>query len=144
MSGDKPVRDFTKEAGVTVGMGFKGITEPVSAHCWHLQCQKEQRIRREWIRTYLPEQEKAEESMTQKFREEEVKTPGIFEQKERKLLLEGVSKEGGGRVAYLKARKELPPQQRYGDKTTASQAVGAKLRSGPPEWAQPSRWGKPM
>ena len=139
---EKVVKDYTREAGVTVAMGFKGITEPVSAHCWAMQCAKEQRLRREWIRTYLPEQELAEEEITRRFKEREIGTPGIFKVKERKLLLEGVSKEGGGRVAYLKARQQLGPEQRFGE-MRSSQVIGQKLRHGPPDWAQPSKWGKP-
>lgn len=137
--------DFTKVPGVTVGMGLKGTTDRVSAHCWTLQCSREQRIRREWIRTYLPSLEKEEDEILKRFQKEQTRTPGFLKlpPEHRNMISDGVSKEGKGRVGFLKERKKMNVEERFGKPVLASQIVGWHLRKGT-AYAQPSRWGPPL
>uniref|UniRef100_A0A7S1PP34 Sperm microtubule inner protein 1 C-terminal domain-containing protein n=1 Tax=Neobodo designis TaxID=312471 RepID=A0A7S1PP34_NEODS len=126
-----PVKDLQKEPAMTVAMGMK-LTQ-TSQECWRVACSKEARIRDEWVRTYMPELERREKEIAQRYNEREAERHAkALATKERQLLLDGVSKDGKGRIAYLKARRNLTPQERFGDATvTASQEAGWRVMSQP-------------
>ena len=128
----KPVKDLSKDPVLTVAMGMKPTR--VSQECWRASCEKEIRIRRDWVSTYRPELRADQEDVVARFlAREEAKKEAALAVPERALLLEGVSKDGKGRVAYLKARRMLTPQERFGSQTlTASQETGWRCLELPP------------
>lgn len=108
---------------MTIAMGLKQ-THAASV-CWRTQVEKENRLKDEWNNTYRPDWEAEEAAVIERVREreEEAKREALA-RPERALLLDGVSKDGKGRVAYLKARNQLNPTQKSSHPLTASQAVG--------------------
>lgn len=122
---DRPVKDLTKDPCMTVAMGMKQTA--VSVACWRAAISKEQRLREEWIRTYMPELERRERDIVERFKAKEEAKKNAPPTPERSLLFDGVSKDGKGRIAYLKARRELPPQERFGGQLpTASMELGSR------------------
>jgi hypothetical protein len=121
---ERPVKDLSKDPATTVAMGMKQTH--VSTECWRDSCRKELRIRDEWVRTFKPELSREEAELVERVRaREEAKREAAHSVPERALLMDGVSKDGKGRIAYLKARRQLTPQERFGLATvTASQEAG--------------------
>jgi hypothetical protein len=134
MSGpnDPKMREREAKLTGTVAMGMK--MSRVAASCWVDSCRKEEKIREDWQRLYDPEHSDKEADIIKRVMEREKERHQRAESSpERKLLYDGVSKDGMGRKAYLKERLKLPPQQRFGNPTTASQVVGwDSLRVPPP------------
>ena len=119
-----PTKDLSKNPAMTVAMGMKQTH--TSQQCWRVACSKEARIREEWMRTYMPELEKKEQAIAASYKEREAERHAkTLANPDRQLLLDGVSKDGKGRLAYLKARRNMTPQERFGDATvTSSQEAG--------------------
>jgi hypothetical protein len=127
----RPVRDLTKDPTMTVAMGMK-LTQ-VSQDCWRGSCEKEQRIREEWYKTYRPTLCREEDDIVARVNARDAeRLATIKADPTRRLLGEGVSKDGKGRIAYLKARRNLPPQERFGTPMTASHETGWRCLELPP------------
>jgi hypothetical protein len=108
---------------MTIAMGLKQTHN--ASVCWRDQVTKEERLKREWNNTYNPGWEEEERAIIERVKErEEVKSEEALHRPERSLLLDGVSKEGKGRVAYLAARNQLNPQAKVEQPLTMSQTVG--------------------
>lgn len=119
----KEQEEKEKAPAVTVGMGFK--MSKVSSDNWRAQVRKEQQIRREWIRTHAPELDSQEQESVRRFHDRQIQLATIRgDIKERELLTEGVSKEGQGRVHYLKERNKLAPQDKCAVPVTEQQVLG--------------------
>ena len=119
----KEQEEKEKRPAVTVGMGFK--MSKVSSDNWRAQIRKEQQIRREWIRTHAPELEDQEQESVRRFHDRQNELAHTREEiKERSLLSEGVSKEGQGRVHYLKERNKAAPQDKFTVPMTEQQMLG--------------------
>ena len=119
----KEQEEKEKRPAVTVGMGFK--MSKVSSDNWRAQVRKEQQIRREWIRTHAPELDSQEQESVRRFHEKQDELNHTRECiKERELLSEGVSKEGHGRVHYLKERNKQAPQEKFTVPMTEQQMLG--------------------
>jgi hypothetical protein len=85
------------EPAVTVAMGFK--MSKVSSDNWRAQINKEDQLRREWIRTHTPQLEAQQQ---QSVARHAARCAALNEARaaisERALLVGGVSKEGQGRA----------------------------------------------
>ena len=69
------------------------------------------------------EKEKLHQSIKAAAEKEKMKK-SIANHPQRKLIYEGVSKEGGGRMSYLKSRKEESPTKKYNFPVSSSQTIG--------------------
>ena len=130
MADSRPVKDLSKDPTYTVAMGMK--LDRVSQDCWKASCDRERRIREEWQRTYRPDVEERDREIVQRYLASEAeRKQRTLTNPARSLLLDGVSKDGKGRLAYLKARRDLPPQERFGlDSTvTSSHEVGWRVQT---------------
>eukprot|EP00743_Colponemidia_sp_Colp-15_P003761 GILK01004057.1.p1 GENE.GILK01004057.1~~GILK01004057.1.p1 ORF type:complete len:169 (+),score=26.26 GILK01004057.1:53-508(+) len=112
-------------------------------NAWRETIMREKRQRSQWIeaeyrRTLggkLPQLDKTRSSTKTKElqKTKDIYIPGITLKRfdittqrppTRDLLLNGVSKEGEGRYAYLKHRSQSSPKQRFGRPMTSAQEVG--------------------
>lgn len=116
---------------MTIAMGLKQTHN--ASVCWRDQVSKEEKLRHEWNNTYRPDWEDAEKEIIERVKErEQRKKEEAVSRPERQLLLDGVSKEGKGRVAYLAERNKLYPQEKQDHPLTMSQAVGWAATQPPP------------
>ncbi|KAL9642737.1 hypothetical protein ABK040_009814 [Willaertia magna] len=98
------------------------------SNAWKEAIHKEQTTKKAWINKYHPEQVKEERELLlasikqqnekEKQRKREEKSP------EKRMLYEGVSKEGNGRAKYLKARREISPTKKSNFPVTSSNEIG--------------------
>jgi len=131
MAEESRVKDFAKMPGMTVAMGMKQTH--VSTSCWRDSCLKEERIRQEWVKTFRPQLIAEEREIVERVKSREAERRELAASApERGLLYDGVSKDGKGRIAYLKARRLLPPQERFGTTVTASHETGWRCLELPP------------
>jgi hypothetical protein len=108
---------------MTIAMGLKQTHN--ASVCWRDQVNKERRLKEEWNNTYNPSWGDEERDIIERVRErEEQKKEEALSRPERALLLDGVSKEGKGRLAYLAARHQKNPQEKTEMPLTVSQTVG--------------------
>jgi hypothetical protein len=130
---------------MTVAMGMKQTHSSVV--CWKTQIKKEQKQREDWYDLHRPgwrEQEKAViERVLQRDEERRAAAAALAE---RALLVDGVSKEGRGRAAYLRARHQLSPQEKNDRPETQSQTIGWKANTVPTQrdddpWKRKSKNG---
>ena len=137
-------KDYSKEPSMTIAMGMK--MNIVAAECWRMSCLKEERIRDEWKRKYQPQLEAKEDEIVRRYLESEEQKKKLPRPPEFALLSEGVSKDGKGRKAYLKARLATQLQDRQAQPMTISQTVGWRCLSIPPprDDALPSFGRKPV
>lgn len=146
MSGpnDPALREREKKDAGTISMGMK-MTE-ASTQCWKAQVHKEFRIREEWKELYDPQGMSREDEIVQRVRAREAEEKAKPADPNRSLLYDGVSKDGKGRAAYLKARLNTPLQAKNGQPLTASQMVGWTAHEIPPPKADglPSYGRKPV
>jgi hypothetical protein len=122
---DPKMREREKKDTMTVAMGMK-MTR-VSMECWRNQINRETQIREDWIKTYTPSWTEKEKEILARVEERERQKKEKPQPPERALLYDGVSKDGKGRLAYLKARHQMTPKQKEDEPQTASQAVGWAL-----------------
>ena len=118
-----------KPTNTTMAMGFKQNINATAT--WRRTVRRERHARAEWTQSYLPAAAAAEDDYVRKYKEQQAAARvGPPRDGARALLYEGVSKDGNGRVAYLKARRAMTPQQRCGDQVqppSAAQLVGWRL-----------------
>lgn len=108
---------------MTIAMGMK-MTH-ASTECWRTQVAKEKRLKDEWSNTFRPGWEQEELDIIERVRQrEEEHKQAALARPERQLLLDGVSKQGKGRAAYLAERHKLYPQEKWEHPETMSMAVG--------------------
>lgn len=120
---DSKLLEKSLKPTMTIAMGLK-LTHNASV-CWRDQVNKEGKLKREWNDTYNPEWEKNERDVIERVKErEEAKRAEALARPERELLIDGVSKEGKGRVAYLAARNRLNPQEKLNQPATVNQTIG--------------------
>ncbi|KAG2392661.1 hypothetical protein C9374_011386 [Naegleria lovaniensis] len=95
---------------------------------WQESIEKEESIRKQWQQKYHPEKITEEKEMLLKSIQahaEKEKTKKLRDMSpQRKLLYEGVSKEGGGRASYLKSRREESPTKKNTFPVSSSQEIG--------------------
>ena len=115
---------------MTVSMGMK--MNVVSANCWKNSILKEARIRDEWKAKHMKGLQEKEDDIVRRYLEEEEAKKTVGRPPEFSLLSEGVSKDGKGRIAYLKARREKKLQDRQAQPLTVSQSVGWRCLTVPP------------
>ena len=127
---DPQLLEREKKPAMTISMGMKMTL--ASTECWRAQVAKEQRIKEEWRKMYAPNWTDDEAAIIERVKAREAARKEKAQVPERALLLDGVSKEGGGRAAYLKARLELHPQSKEVEPLTMSQNVGWRCLEIPP------------
>lgn len=114
-----------KEAKMTgtCAMGMKMTL--ASNDCWRNQILKEERITQEWRNLYDPDFKEREKIAVERVTTHEATVKGERESSDlRQLLLNGTSKEGAGRAAYLKERLKLKPHEKQIGPLTGNQTVG--------------------
>lgn len=132
MSGpnDPKMKEMEAKLTTTVAMGMK--MSRVSCMCWQDQVAKERQIREEWKKVHDPDGLQREAAIIERAMQREKERKAVPPPPERSLLYDGVSKDGKGRLAYLKARLQKPPQEKQEGPLTASQIVGWSALEIPP------------
>mmetsp|Transcript_34642 Transcript_34642/g.40505 ORF Transcript_34642/g.40505 Transcript_34642/m.40505 type:complete len:165 (+) Transcript_34642:101-595(+) len=117
---------------MTIAMGLK-LTHTASV-CWKDQVAKEERLRHDWNEIYRPDWAEEERAIIERVKQrEEQKRLEAASRPEREILLDGVSKEGKGRLAYLKERHKMNPQEKFDHPPTMSTVVGWTATEPPAE-----------
>jgi len=117
---------------MTEAKASKGGASPshfLTKQAFHTESiEKERTIRKQWTQKFCPEKiEQEKEALIRSIRDQQERDKLRKERKNsptRKLIYEGVSKEGGGRASYLRARKEESPTKKNKFPPTSSQEVG--------------------
>lgn len=127
--------DKKKAGGGTAKTNAMGMKcNYIASECWKNQVLKEQQIRDDWIKTYIPSLGGTIDEITERVRQrEEAAKEAAKNIPERHILHEGVSKDGTGRALYLKKRNNLLPQLKFPTPQTSSQLVGWKASDKMPE-----------
>lgn len=131
-SGPNDPKMKEKEAKMTstVAMGMK--MSRVATQCWKDQVAKERQIKEEWGKVYDPQHLQREDEIIHEVMEKEKRKKEAPPPPERALLYDGVSKDGKGRAAYLKARLKKNPQEKQPFPLASSQVVGWSALEIPP------------
>ena len=89
--------------------------------------------KKNWMEKYGREQAKEERQMIiqtlQREKERQERMKAMLQDPVRKMLYDGVSKEGKGRLAYLSEQRKKSPVKKYHRPMTSSQEVGWLLDS---------------
>jgi len=114
----------------TIAMGMK--PSRVSMDCWRATCQKEKAIAKDWKKQFCPDLAEKEKIIAGEYLRKQEVIKNEPRPPEFSLLSEGVSKDGKGRVGYLKLRHKLNPQDKLSQPVTSSQTIGWRSIEIPP------------
>eukprot|EP01010_Urceolus_cornutus_P001112 NODE_1628_length_818_cov_298.994798_g1266_i0.p1 GENE.NODE_1628_length_818_cov_298.994798_g1266_i0~~NODE_1628_length_818_cov_298.994798_g1266_i0.p1 ORF type:complete len:190 (+),score=49.21 NODE_1628_length_818_cov_298.994798_g1266_i0:56-571(+) len=99
-----------------------------AAHAWKELINKESGVSKQWKQKYsratLEDETKLLLESFKRDREAKLAQAPEKRTDTRKLLYDGISKEGSGRAAYLKAQNALPPKEKSYFPRTSAQEVG--------------------
>jgi hypothetical protein len=119
----------------SLAMGFKMNAK--ATFVWQKTVARERKSRKQWIDTFLPDVAAEEAAAVDKYKAAQAAARvGPPRTGARALLYDGVSKDGQGRVAYLKARRAMTPHERCGGQVqppTGAQLVGWRLNQPVPK-----------
>ena len=120
---DPKLLEASKKQTSTIAMGMK-LTQN-STRCWMDQVAKEKQIRSDWNDQHKPGWRLAEQEVVDRVAVRQQERLDIAAARpDRPLLYQGVSKDGMGRVAYLKSRNVLNPQAKIEHPLLQSHTVG--------------------
>lgn len=135
MPGDKE----KARVSCTNAMGLN--TTAASIYGWKQLILKEEQSRTAWRQKYAANLTAEQDKLVERVKN---RPSDIFQRSvdEDALLREGISKEGKGRLALLKARQKIDPQAKFKRPLTESQRVGWTCVQLPPVSENTERFGR--